>query len=287
MPKIVIIAGASSGFGAMTARALAGAGHTVYAGIRDIAGRNAVAAAEAKAYGDRVRPVEMDVSGQRSVDAAVAEVIADEGRLDVVVYNAGHMVLGAAEAFTPEQLASVYDTNVLSTQRLNRAALPHLRRQGDGLLVWVGSSSTRGGTPPFLAPYFAAKAAEDTLAVSYATEVSRFGIDTTVLVPGAFTRGTNQFANAGHAADEDVAAPMTSGTRASPRRWRVGSRPCCHRTPTPPRSRARSCAWSTCRRDSGRSACTSTRPRTEPNWSTRSATRSASSSTAGSATRSC
>jgi NADP-dependent 3-hydroxy acid dehydrogenase YdfG len=72
----------------------------------------------------------------------------------VVVHNAGHMVLGATEAFTPEQLAAVYDTNVLSTQRVNRAVLPHLRAQGDGLLVWVGSSSTRGGTPPYLAPYF-------------------------------------------------------------------------------------------------------------------------------------
>ncbi|RSM79485.1 SDR family NAD(P)-dependent oxidoreductase [Kibdelosporangium aridum] len=206
MSKIVIISGASSGFGALTARALVDAGHTAYAGMRNIAGRNAIAAAEAKAYNDRLRPVEMDVLDQRSVDAAVAKVIADEGRLDVIVHNAGHMVLGAAEAFTPDQYASVYDTNVLSTQRLNRAALPQLRKQGDGLVVWVGSSSTRGGTPPFLAPYFAAKAAMDALAVSYATELTRFGVDSTIIVPGAFTRGTNHFANAGYAADEEVAA---------------------------------------------------------------------------------
>ena len=72
----------------------------------------------------------------------------------------------------------------MSTQRVNRAVLPHLRAQGDGLLVWVGSTSTRGGTPPYLAPYFAAKAAEDSLAVSYAAELARFGIDTTIVVPG-------------------------------------------------------------------------------------------------------
>ncbi|SMC53473.1 SDR family NAD(P)-dependent oxidoreductase [Kibdelosporangium aridum] len=206
MSKIVIISGASSGFGALTTRALVDAGHTVYAGMRNIAGRNAIAAAEARAYSDRLRPVEMDVLDQRSVDAAVAKVVADEGRLDVVVHNAGHMVLGAAEAFTPEQYASVYDTNVLSTQRLNRAALPYLRKRGDGLVVWVGSSSTRGGTPPFLAPYFAAKAAMDALAVSYATELTRFGIDSTIIVPGAFTRGTNHFANAGYADDKEIAA---------------------------------------------------------------------------------
>ena len=140
------------------------------------------------------------------MDAAIATVINETGRLDVVVHNAGHIVLSPTEAFTPEQLASVYDTNTISTQRVNRAALPHLRAQGDGLLVWVGSTSTRGGTPPYLAPYFAAKAAEDSLAVSYAAEVARFGIDTTIIVPGSFTHGTNHFANAGHPADQDVAA---------------------------------------------------------------------------------
>jgi NAD(P)-dependent dehydrogenase (short-subunit alcohol dehydrogenase family) len=76
-------------------------------------------------------------------------------------------------------VAEVYDTNVLSTQRVNRAALPHMRQRGDGLVVWVGSSSARGGTPPYLGPYFAAKAAEDALAVSYAAELTRFGIETT------------------------------------------------------------------------------------------------------------
>jgi len=68
----------------------------------------------------------------------------------VVVHNAGHMSFGPAEAFTPEQFAQVYDINVLSTQRVNRAALPEPRKQGRGLVVWVSSSSTRGGTPPYL-----------------------------------------------------------------------------------------------------------------------------------------
>jgi NAD(P)-dependent dehydrogenase (short-subunit alcohol dehydrogenase family) len=211
MSKIIIVSGASSGFGAMTVRALADAGHVVYAGMRDISGRNEPAAAAAAAdyaheHGVDLRAVELDVSDQGSVEAAIATVVAETGRLDVVVHNAGHMVLGPAEAFTPEQLASAYDTNVISTQRVNRAALPHLRAQNDGLLVWVGSSSTRGGTPPYLAPYFAAKAAEDALAVSYAAELARFGIDTTIVVPGSFTHGTNHFANAGHPADQDIAA---------------------------------------------------------------------------------
>jgi NAD(P)-dependent dehydrogenase (short-subunit alcohol dehydrogenase family) len=207
--KTVLITGASSGFGAMTARELADAGHTVYASMRDIRGRNRQPADEAAGYarehGVELRVVELDVSDQASVDQAVEHVLRDAGSLDVVVHNAGHMVLGPAEAFTPEQLAAAYDTNVLSTQRVNRAVLPHMRAQGDGLLVWVGSTSTRGGTPPYLAPYFAAKAAEDSLAVSYAAEVARFGIETTIVVPGAFTTGTNHFAHAGHADDTAVA----------------------------------------------------------------------------------
>ncbi|MEU6089512.1 SDR family oxidoreductase [Streptomyces sp. NPDC047085] len=210
IPRTVLVTGASSGFGALTVRALADAGHTVYAGIRQTATRNAPAVAELDRYaaehGVALRAVELDVTSQDSADTAVAEILAAEGRLDVLVHNAGHMVSGPAEAFTPEQLADLYDVNVLGAQRVNRAALPHLRERGEGLLVWIGSSSTRGGCPPFLAPYFAAKAAMDALAVSYAAELIRFGIDTAIVVPGAFTSGTNHFAHAGTPADTDRAA---------------------------------------------------------------------------------
>jgi short-subunit dehydrogenase len=74
------------------------------------------------------------------------------------VSAAGQMVFRTAEVFTLEQLLEVYDTNVLSTQRVNRVALPQLRKQKKGLVLSVGSTSTRGGTPPYLSPYFAAKA---------------------------------------------------------------------------------------------------------------------------------
>jgi NADP-dependent 3-hydroxy acid dehydrogenase YdfG len=152
MSHTILITGASSGFGAMTARHLADAGHTVYASMRDIAGRNAQAAADTRAYAERnradLRVVEMDVGNQQSVDAAVESILREHDALDVVVHNAGHMVLGPLEAFTPEEMAAVYDTNVLSTQRVNRAVLPHMRERRRGLLIWVGSSSTSGGTPP-------------------------------------------------------------------------------------------------------------------------------------------
>jgi NAD(P)-dependent dehydrogenase (short-subunit alcohol dehydrogenase family) len=183
--------------------------------MRDTASRNAsqveAVADFAKDNGVDLRTVEMDVQSQSSVDSAIENVFNANGRIDVVVHNAGHMVFGPAEAFSPQQLAELYDINVVSTQRVNRTVLPHMRRQQQGLLVWISSSSSAGGTPPYLAPYFAAKAAMDSLAVSYARELVRWGIETSIIVPGAFTSGTNHFDNAGSPADQTVADEYEAG----------------------------------------------------------------------------
>jgi NAD(P)-dependent dehydrogenase (short-subunit alcohol dehydrogenase family) len=215
MSQVILITGASSGFGALAARALAQAGHVVYASMRETTGRNAPQVEAVKAYSAEhkvdLRTVELDVASQASADAAIASIVAESGRLDVVIHNAGHMTFGPAEAFTSEQFAQLYDINVLSTQRVNRAALPQLRKQGKALMLWVSSSSTRGGTPPYLAPYFAAKAAMDSLAVSYAGELARWGIETSIIVPGAFTKGTNHFAHAGSPADKAREAEYQAG----------------------------------------------------------------------------
>jgi NAD(P)-dependent dehydrogenase (short-subunit alcohol dehydrogenase family) len=213
--SVILVTGASSGFGLMTARLLAQAGHTVYASMRETQGRNApqvsTVAEWAAEHKVDLRTVELDVQSDASAEAGIARIIAEAGRLDVIVHNAGHMVFGPAEAFTPEQMIEQYDVNVLGAQRVNRAALPHLRGQRKGLLVWVGSSSTRGGTPPFLAPYFAAKAAMDALAVSYSTELALWGIETTIMVPGAFTKGTNHFAHSGKPGDAARVAEYEAG----------------------------------------------------------------------------
>jgi NAD(P)-dependent dehydrogenase (short-subunit alcohol dehydrogenase family) len=215
MKQVIVVTGASSGFGALAARALADAGHTVYASMRETGGRNAAAVKAVEEYTTErrvdLRAVELDVASQESADSAIEKIVAQSGRLDVVVHNAGHMVFGPAEAFTPEQFAELYDINVLSTQRVNRSALPQLRKQGRGLLVWVSSSSVAGGTPPYLAPYFAAKAGMDALAVQYARELALWGIETSIMVPGAFTSGTNHFAHSGAPADKERAGEYEAG----------------------------------------------------------------------------
>ena len=118
MNKVIVITGASSGFRALTARALSRAGHTVYATMRETTGRNASQVEEAKKFSEEnrvdLRTIELDVASQDSVDAAIHQIVKDDGRIDVVIHNAGHMVFGPAEAFTPQQLAELYDVMCLA-----------------------------------------------------------------------------------------------------------------------------------------------------------------------------
>jgi NAD(P)-dependent dehydrogenase (short-subunit alcohol dehydrogenase family) len=211
MPKqIILVTGAGTGIGKLSAQSLAEAGHVVYASMRDIAGRNAGRAAELRALAAarniQLHPLELDVLSQASAAAAAATVVREQGHLDVVMQNAGHLVVGPTEAFTPDEIAKVFDTNVLGAQRVNRAVLPYLRKQESGLMLWIGSTTTKGGFPPFMGPYGAAKAAMDSLAVTLAYEIARFGIETSIVVPGAFTRGTDHFPSAGKPADATTAA---------------------------------------------------------------------------------
>jgi len=208
-PKVILITGASTGFGALAARLLAECGHIVYAGVR---AHEEAEIAAAKDFATQkevaLRTVLLDITDEQAVNAAVAQVLHDlkvenkPATIDVVIHNAGHGSIGPAEAWRPEEMMKYFDINVLGAQRLNRAVLPHMRREGKGLLIWTSSSSTRGGTPPFLGPYFASKAAMDSLAVTYAGELTKWGIETSIIVPGAFPKGTKHFENLGKPKDE-------------------------------------------------------------------------------------
>jgi NAD(P)-dependent dehydrogenase (short-subunit alcohol dehydrogenase family) len=204
MTSVVLITGAATGIGNLTARALAAAGHTVYASMRDIHGRNSGRADEllelGRSEGQDIRVVELDVQSDSSADAAVATVLDEAGRLDTVVHNAGHLYVGYVEAFTPEDIHRLLDINAVGIQRVNRAALPHMRSRRSGTLVYVGST-TSVVVPPFLGPYVASKFAADALAQVTAYEAGQFGIETTIVMPGPFTQGTEHFPNAGHAGD--------------------------------------------------------------------------------------
>lgn len=216
MGKVIVVTGAANGIGRSTCRELARAGHTVYVSMRESKGRNAYRLEQVEAFaaeqGVDLRAIELDVSSEASANSAIETIVAENGRLDVVVHNAGQIVYGPAEAFTSEQFAELYDINVLSTQRVNRAALPQLRKQGQGLLVWISSGSARGGSVPFLGAYTAANAALDALALCYAGELARWGIETTIVVSGAL--GPGHYVRSGRPRDTIRAEEYADGPTA-------------------------------------------------------------------------
>ncbi|MFF4346209.1 SDR family NAD(P)-dependent oxidoreductase [Streptomyces sp. NPDC001530] len=205
----VLVTGAGTGMGALSSLSLARAGHRVFASMRDPEGRNAEKAqallAQTKDAPGVLSVVELDVLSEQSASDAVDHVVRETGGLDVVVHNAAHLLVGVTEAFSPAEVLRAFDVNAVGALRVNRAVLPVMRRQESGLLLWVGSGTTRA-IPPFLAPYSAAKAAFDAFAESTAWDVAAYGIETTILMPGVFTRGTAHFANAAFPADTERTA---------------------------------------------------------------------------------
>ena len=215
MPDVYLITGASTGFGALAARALAKAGHIVFAGMYSHSGDTSRYESELATFSQQhnteLQPVALNLLDQDSVNVAVKHVLDAAGKLDVVIHNAGHMNYGPAESFTAEQYLRLYDVNVVGAHRLNRAVLPYMRKQRKGHLIWISSSSVYGAKSPWLGGYFAAKAAMDSLAQSYARELNPWGIETTIVSPGVFTKGTNHFADAMHPGHLEIAKEYDEG----------------------------------------------------------------------------
>jgi NAD(P)-dependent dehydrogenase (short-subunit alcohol dehydrogenase family) len=186
MKSKILVTGASGGFGELTVKTLLGQGHSVAATMRDSAGKNKSIAQELSGLGAKV--VDLDVTDDHSVNAGVAEAIEVLNGLDVVVNNAGVGVLGIQEQFTIDDFRRLFDINVFGVQRVNRAALPHFRRQGSGLLVHVSSILGRIALP-FYGPYNASKWALEALAENYRLELSGFGVDSCLVEPGGFPTG--------------------------------------------------------------------------------------------------
>lgn len=200
MSQVYLITGASTGFGALAARALAKARHTIFAGMYSHDGNTKQYETDAANFAKEehvdLRSVPLDLLSQDSCNNAVKHILDNAGRLDCVIHNAGHMNYGPAESFSPEQYLRLYDVNVVGCQRLNLAVLPYMRSHRRGHLIWISSSSVYGAKSPYLGAYFAAKAAMDSLAQTYARELHPWGIETTIVSPGVFTKGTNHFADA-------------------------------------------------------------------------------------------
>lgn len=183
MSKSILITGASTGFGRDTAETLALAGHRVFATMRDIHGRNSAHTKALEAKGIHVE--EIDVTSDASVEKGVKTVLEQAGRLDVLVNNAGIGGLDISESFTTDQVRHMYDVNVFGIHRMLRATLPTLRKQGDGLVVNIGSVLGRL-TSPFFGLYGSTKFALEALSDTFRYEISPFGVDLVLVQPGSY-----------------------------------------------------------------------------------------------------
>lgn len=145
MNTVVLITGASTGFGRVAAETLARRGFTVFATMRDTSGANASNCEALQSLANRERSalhvVDLDVTQDASVEQAVQRVLDEAGRIDVVINNAGIGALGVTEAYTIEQVQQLFDVNVYGAVRVNRAVLPAMRRQRSGLLIHVSSAA--------------------------------------------------------------------------------------------------------------------------------------------------
>jgi NAD(P)-dependent dehydrogenase (short-subunit alcohol dehydrogenase family) len=184
MAKTILITGASSGFGWLMAVSCAALGHKVYATLRDSKGRNADKA-WALALLANVEVLDVDVTNAKSVTDAVATIIEKEGRIDVVVNNAGISAAGIAETFTDNDVDKIVDVNFKGPWRLIRAALPQMRKQGEGLIINISSVVGRFSFP-FQTVYNSSKFAMEGLIEGLHYEVRPLGVDVVLVQPGAF-----------------------------------------------------------------------------------------------------
>ncbi len=186
---VVLITGTSTGFGRLMAETLARNGHTVFATMRDPAGRNAVNAAGIRELAKKeslgLHVLEMDVTDEVSVEQGVRTAVEQAGRIDVAINNAGYGISGLMEATTTEQVQQIMNTNFFGCVRVNRAVLPYMRRQRSGLLLHISSGAGRLVIPGF-GFYCATKFAMEALGEAYHYELAGQGIESSIVEPGAY-----------------------------------------------------------------------------------------------------
>src|SRR3981081_1922464 len=202
MSKTILVTGASSGFGRLTAEKLAASGHKVFAGFRTVDGDKKQVVDELASK--NIEVLILDVTDEKSVDNAIGDLLAASGgALDVVVNNAGMASAGISETFTPEQVRELFEVNVFGVQRVLRATLPTFRAKKSGLVINIGSILGRV-TLPFFGLYGASKMAIEALTDGYRYELSQLGVDVVLVQPSAHP--TNMYAAAQQPADAGRAA---------------------------------------------------------------------------------
>lgn len=175
--KIALVTGASSGIGEATALKLQALGYTTYAAARRVHRMEHLTRSG-------IRPLAMDVTDDEAMQSVVSQIIAEEGRIDVLVNNAGYGSYGALEDVPQSEARSQFEVNVFGATRLTQLVLPHMREQRSGTIVNITSMGGKMYTP-LGAWYHATKFALEAISDCLRMEVKPFGIDVIVIEPGS------------------------------------------------------------------------------------------------------
>ncbi|WP_419765456.1 MAG: SDR family oxidoreductase [Arcobacter sp.] len=180
MSKVVLITGATSGMGELTANTLAKNGYIVYAGTRkeEIANSNI----------ENITNIYLDVTKRNSIKNAVNQIIEKEGKIDVLINNAGYGLLSTLEEGTDEEIFNQFDVNVFGLIKMTREVLPHMRKEKNGVIINISSFLGKMGLP-LLSHYNASKYAVEGIVDSLRFEVAPFNIRVHSIQSGLF--GTN------------------------------------------------------------------------------------------------
>ncbi|WP_294960421.1 SDR family oxidoreductase [Sulfurimonas sp.] len=179
MSKVVLITGASSGMGKLTAEFLSKNGYTVYAGTRD---------ATALSDDSSLKKIYIDVTKTKTIQSTIKTIIENEGKIDVLVNNAGYGLLSTVEDGTDEEMFNQFDVNVFGLLKVTRAVLPHMRKAKSGVIINISSFLGKIGLP-LLAQYNASKYAVEGIVDSLRFEVLPYNIRVHSIQAGLF--GTN------------------------------------------------------------------------------------------------
>ena len=176
-PQVILITGVSSGFGKISAQMLAEKGHIVYGTSR-----------KAETADSKITILQMDVTDSASIHRAVERILSEQGKIDVLINNAGIGICGALELSTPEEINIQMNTNFLGVVNMCHAVLPSMRKSRHGKIINISSIGGRMGIP-YQGLYSASKFAVEGYSEALALEVYPFQIHVCLVEPGDFNTG--------------------------------------------------------------------------------------------------
>lgn len=200
MSKTIFITGTSTGFGKLTAITLANAGHSVIAGMRNVTGSNAGAAAALSAIAN-IEVVDIDITSDNSVAKAINYVLNKYGKIDVLVNNAAVSGFGLLEGYSLDQIRKMFEVNVYGVLRTYQAVLPAMRKEKSGLIINITTGAS-GHTLPFMIPYISSKLVVESITEGLQDELAAYNIENVSIQPGVYPTEMNNGSKAGVHADK-------------------------------------------------------------------------------------